>query len=390
MKKYTKKRHRFFFSFFRFVGIFCAKIFHFKYKPIKLKKDEHYLIFSNHQTVLDPMFLCMQFKAPLYIVASDTLFNNSLKSKFLQFCFAPIKKRKALVDVSCIMACKRIANEGGNILMFPEGNRSWVDTPLYIDPSVCKLIRLLNMPLMLYNLSGGYGVNPRWGHKIRRGSFTGKINKIISVEQINALSDDQLYKVICESLAVQDQVNGNRYTCKKSAEHLENLFFVCPKCGKTQTLYSKNQFIKCSNCGFSAKYTSNLVLEGENLPFTKLSHWYNHQLTYLKNYKIEPNKTIFFDEKVKLYDKTTIKRKFITKGSLRLTDKSLTINNQSIDVKDIVSATVIGDIKLVVNTLDRSYFIKGAKRFNAIKYVLTFNLLSDKINDLYYNLDLPL
>ena len=386
-KKYIRLRHKFYFKVLRPIGLMLCKKFNFKCKPKKFNKGEQYLILSNHQTVLDPVFVAYSFKAPVFIVASDTLFNKSFISRLLVHLFAPIKKRKAEVDISCIRTCNQIAKEGGNILIFPEGNRSWADGIGFIDPSICKLVRMLKLPLMLYTLNGGYGINPRWGNKRRKGKFYGNIQKIISVEEIKSLSDDQLFEIIIKNLCITDNQNGFEYKSSRGAEYLERLLFVCPICGKTCTLSSHGKKLTCSHCKSNFSYSKNLRLasDNDNFNFATISDWYKYQQTFAQNYIPIKNKSIFYDQNIELFDKTNLKRKKLGCGDILLTDKVLLINKMLIPISDITSATVVGGIKLVINTKTNSYIIKGHKRFNAVKYVFFINKLAG-LSDNYYGL----
>lgn len=115
-------RHRFYFCLARPIGFVLGLRYGFRYKMAKLDKKQAYFVMANHQSLLDPALLCMSFRRPLYIVANDSLFNDSLGSRALQHCFAPIEKRKAVADVSCIRTCARVAREGGSVAIFPEGS----------------------------------------------------------------------------------------------------------------------------------------------------------------------------------------------------------------------------------------------------------------------------
>lgn len=397
MKKvtYTKKYHKFYFSFFRVIAPFLRCIYHFSYKVFPVKKGEQYLILSNHQTLLDPALVCLSFKMPLYIMANDTLFNKSILSKLLRHCFAPIKKRKAVSDLSCIKDCVKIVKEGGSILVFPEGNRAWADFQMYIDPAICKLVRLLKIPLIMYNLSGGYGVDPRWGNSIRKGHFCGAVKEVIGVEEIQAMDDEALYQRISAALRVIDSEKKQIYRSKRSAEYLERELFFCPKCKKISTLKSQADTITCQACGLEVKYKEDLALvfSDKQITFQTLVDWYHFQLEYLKKMEIEPGKRIYEDADAVVIDKTTEEHCVLAKGQLILTDTRLQVDNGlqadifHVMLTDIVAATVVGANKLVVTTKDKSYQIKGTKRFNALKYVLTFNRLNTGIKEeKYYDL----
>ncbi|MBP3437331.1 MAG: 1-acyl-sn-glycerol-3-phosphate acyltransferase [Clostridia bacterium] len=387
-KKHVKWRHKPIFALARLVGFFMALRYGYKKNVYPLKKKQ-YFILSNHQTLLDPPLLAFNFRAPVYFIASDTLWNGTFVSKLLQFCFAPIKKRKAMTDVACIRTCLRVAKEGGNIALFPEGNRSWADTPLYIDPAICKFVRMLKLPLLLHRFEGGFGVDPRWCGSLRRGPFKGYVAKELSTEEIDRMSDEELYEVIVKTLYVEDCKSGNLYKSKRRAEFLERLLFVCPCCHSLSTLRSEGNQIHCSHCELSVTYEENLSLSSErpDFPFHTLSEWASFQKQTVKNLKDKKESVSLCDENVRLYDKTQEKRALMEEGTMTLTEKALSLGSFSVPTADITGATVVGGTQLVINTDEKSYSFFGSKRFNPIKYMLFFHILDTKMqDDKYYGL----
>ncbi len=389
-KKIIKKRHTAYFKLAKPIGKFYAIKHNFKYEKFKMKKGKGYLIMSNHQTLLDPMLMAMSFNRPLYIVASDHIFNKSIPSRAMQHCFGPIKKKKATSDISFIVDCVSVAKKGGNVLIYPEGNRQWADFLFNIDRAIVKLVRMLKLPLMLYNLNGGYGVNPRWGNGLRKGEFTGTIKKVYTVEEIKEMSDDELYKTIVDGLRVIDSERGKTYKSKVRAEYLERELFVCPICKKEHTLVSKGEFVTCNSCGLKVEYTEDLKLKSDNkdFKFTLLVDWYRFQLDYIKNYELKGDDVIYKDAPVKLIEKTTAVRKILANGELTLTKNELKISDFTIPVKDVTSLTVIGGTKLIVNVGDKSVMVKGHERFNPLKYILIFNVIRPDLKEKYYGLDI--
>ncbi len=388
-KQRVLPRHKFYFKFFRFVGFFASKLYHVKYEKFKIKKNEKYLIISNHQTGIDPIFLAMSFNKPIYFMATDTLFNDSFVSKFVQHCFGPIKKRKAISDLACIRDCVKITKEDGNIAIFVEGNRSWADFQIYIDPSISKLIKLLKMPVLFYNFEGGYGIDPRWRKKIRKGKCTGKVKSILSYEEASSMRDEELYNHVCKEIKVIDSLSNKEFKSKHQAEYLERELFICPVCGAISALESHGDKIKCNICNLEATYTSKLTFESNNpkFNFKYLVDWYNYQLDYIVNNDFDGSDYIFIDDGCRLFDKTTYKRKLLAEGVLKFTKESLMIGDKLINVSDIVSSTIVGGNKLIINTENESFMIKGLDRFNGLKYVLLLNKISEKIKDKYYSLE---
>ncbi len=390
-KNIIKKRHSAYFKLAKPIAQYYAIKHGFKCERFKLKKGEGYLIMANHQTLLDPLLMSKSFNKPLYIVASDHIFNKSIPSRAMQYCFGPIKKKKATADISFIVDCVSVAKSGGNVMIYPEGNRAWADFQFFIDKSIVKLVRMLKLPLLLYNLNGGYGVNPRWGNGLRKGKFTGTIKKVFSLEEIKAMSDDELYKEIIDGLRVIDSESGNTYKSKVRAEYLERELFVCPICKKEHTLVSKGAYLNCTSCGLKVEYTEDLKLKSDNkdFKFNLLVDWYKFQLDFIKNYELKGDDDVIYkDSPIMAIDKTTTVRKVLAKGELTLTKTNLTLDKLKVSVSDITSLTVIGGTKLTINVGDKSIMLKGHERFNPIKYILMFNVLRPDIKEKYYGLDI--
>lgn len=383
-KKWCKFRHKIVFAFLRFICVPLFKIMYgYKRKKYKLDKKQGYFIISNHQALLDPLFVAMSFKKPVYFVATDNLFNQKFVSFWLKWLVNPIPKRKATIDATCLKNCLKVAKENGTVGLFVEGNRAYGDFQFYIDPSIAKLVKKMNLPVILYNLKGGFGVDPRWGKKNRRGKFTGEVKRELSIEEINSLSNEELHEIICKELKVFDCDSNEIYRSKERAEYLERQFFVCPKCGKMQTLYSKGNHICCLECNLKVEYTENLLLKSDDteFKFKKLSEWYQYQINYIKELNIVDD-IIFNDEDVEIYySNTNQKRTLITKGKLILTKDYFKINDKIINVNEITVASPVGGFKLMLSTEDNNYLLKGKERFNPVKYALILNVLEGPIKE---------
>ncbi len=377
---YVKRRHRFFFAAVRPIAYMIAWKYHFRAKKLKLKKGEQYLILSNHQGVLDPVLVALSFKMPVYFVTSDTVFTDKWYSKLLRYTLAPIKKRKSETDINCVRTMRQIVKEGGSICMFPEANRCWCDFQFHIDKSICKMIRMLKMPVVLYNLHGLYGVNPRWSGVVRKGKSCGFPNKVLTWEEICDMSDDELYREVVQNLKVIDSDSGQKFRSPKRAEDLERLLFVCPECGKFSTLHSKGTKISCSACEFEAEYGEDLHLHYPDRKETnKVVDLYKKQLDAVRNYEITPSQTIFRDQNVQLWDQSTMEHVLLQSGEMFLDDKALRFGETTILLNTVSSATCVGGRKLVVNADGKSFAVVGDKKFNPVKYVLFFNVLCEQI-----------
>lgn len=59
---------------------------------------------------------------------------------------------------------------------------------------------------------GGYGVQPRWCDKVRKGKMRAYFSRVMMPEEYKEMSNDELYDIIQKELYVNDaSVTGNFY-----------------------------------------------------------------------------------------------------------------------------------------------------------------------------------
>ena len=388
------KRHLFWNYFYRPIVHLMAFFQHYKIKShFKMEKGQNYIILSNHQGGMDGLFLPLSFSGHMYGVLTDSFLSKGWVAKMFHHQLGIIGKKKGAVDVSANMDMMRVIREGGTLLIFPEGNRSYAEFQFTLTDGFAKFIRFFKKPIILFNLHGGAGVDPRFGKKRRRGPFYGEIKRILQPEDYKDWSDEKLHNVISENLRVFDSSSGDLYKSKERAEYLERMFFICPKCGKLETLYSDGNYFYCKNCGLKVEYTENLHFKSDDpeFKFERLVDWYNFQIRYLKEHEFN-DEIIFKEGDAKLYVSHPGKRrKLIAKGNVILTPNSLKFPGKTIDIQEIEIASPINGTNFNFSTKDEEYLVMGSERFNPLKFVLMFNKLDTKMRnskaDVYYNLE---
>ena len=359
----------------------------------RAKKGEKIIVLANHQTDIDPLLVRLSVNRYLYTVATDTVFSNRRGSKWLMRLGA-IPKKKGLADMKSVINMLSVAKNGGSILLFPEGNRSFAEFQFYITENLGSLLKKLKCTIVIFNFHGGFGVNPRFGSKKRKGPYYGEVKKVLKLEDYEKLSPAELNKIVVDNLKVFDANSGYSYKSKARAEYLERMYFLCPKCGDIHSLKSEGNYIKCHNCGLEVEYTEKLTLKSDDpeFKFTKLVEWYDLQKKWVREYNIEKGKVIFEDSNVTLKLAIPFQdRILIDQGHMSLTDEKLTVGNTSFNVSDTLIATPVSgkDLCLMIN--DQDYVISGQDRFNSLKYVLMFNKLDTKMKlekiDNYFTLE---
>ena len=387
-KKWCKVRHKFWFTIMRPIFSFLFwKKYGYKAENYKLDRKQNYLIICNHSCSLDPFMLGKSFFRPIYFVASDDLLKNGFISKVMKHTVAPIPIRKGTMDISSIRNCISIAKEGGTIGIFPEGNRTYSGEISYLGINLVKFIRKLDIPLIIYHIDGGYGLDPRWGKKSRRGKGSrGYVQRLLSKEELCSLKDEELLKIINTNLS-QEISSSLRFKSKEKAEYLERVLFVCPKCHALETLVSEKNAIRCKCCSLEATYEEDLSFSSNepSFKFKKVSEWMNYQKEYLKDLAIEENKVLLGDEKVTLISCLEGKEKEVELvGKLQMNSKSFIIKGEKeiqFFFKDIKQVENQGKHKLLFYIGKDYYEFKGGERFSSYKYYLMFNRINNTLEN---------
>jgi len=211
-----------------FIKPLTVALYGIKVEKFKEQQNRPYLILYNHQTAFDQFFVGLAFKTPVYYVASEDLFSNGFVSSLIRWLVAPIPIKKQTTDVTAVMNCIRIAKEGGTLAIAPEGNRTYSGKTEYIGPAIATLAKKIKLPIALYRIEGGYGVQPRWSDKTRKGKMRSYVSRVIEPEEYAAMSNEELFAAIEKGLSVNEGVADALFQSSKRAEYLERAMYVCP------------------------------------------------------------------------------------------------------------------------------------------------------------------
>ena len=347
--------------------------------------SEGAIILSNHVTVMDMFYVGMCYKTPIYYMASIDIFEHFFTGKLIKFLVNPIAKEKSKKSyITSVRNCIKVAKENGTICIFPEGNRTFSGALGYIDSSIVKLVKLLKKPLVFFNINNGYGVDPRWSNKPRKGKFSFGERSVYQYDDYANMSDDELYNLIINELTVNDLETDEEFKCKSNAEYLERVVYICPVCKEMHTLYSKKDKVVCSNCGLEVKYKNDLTFASLNDKFTfkTVKDWYDYQIDVITNKQFNDDELIYQDD-IKLFNPRLWKsRKNLGKGTISIYNNRFEIVtnkvNNVFDFDDIAGVTLLGKKKMNIYYKGTTYQIFGDKKLNLIKYVHLFYILKNR------------
>ena len=346
--------------------------------PFKEQGNRNYLVLLNHQTPFDQFFVYMSFRGPLYFVATEDIFSKGWISSLIRWLANPIPIKKQTTDISAVMNCIRVAKEGGTIAIAPEGNRTYNGKTVYMNPAIAAMAKRMKLPIALYRIEGGYGVQPRWSDKIRKGKMRGYVSHVIEPEEYKDMTPEELMMEIQRGLDVDESQIEGIYRSKRKAEYMERVVYTCPYCGFSK-FESQGNETECMTCHRKISYGEDKKLRGVgfDFPFTYMCEWYDHQEEFIHGMDPQDHVTApVFTDKAALMEVILKKKKQLLRDNAtyalygdRITIDEGTEQETVIPFSEVTAMAVLGRNKLNIYHDQRVFQVKGDCRFNALKYV---------------------
>lgn len=378
VKKWTLPRHQVVRNVLYPLIVFLVWLLYgFRVTKFQEENNRQYLILANHQTGFDQFYPSVAFRRPVYYVASEDIFSMGFLSKVIIWLQNPIPIKKQVTDIRAVMSCMRVAKEGGNIAIFPEGNRTFSGETASMNPAIGGLAKKLGLPIAFFKIEGGYGVQPRWSDVRRKGQMRAYVSSVLEPEEYKDWTNEQLYQHIRKAL-YQNEANAEAtYPHKETAQYIERVLYVCPHCGITH-FESNGDMVECMRCHRKAKYLPTKEFTGD-FSFRFMLDWYNYQESYINSLN-----TLEMTEEAIITDTCNLFAVELYKGKKLLAENvNLALYGDRLEMSgsfaktfpfaDITTITILGKNKLNIYYEDNVYQIQSDKRFNAVKYLNLFH-----------------
>ena len=337
-------------------------------------------ILCNHNTDFDFLLLTSVCSGRLDFVATETMLRMGFVSRLAAEKFKPILHDKGSKGTGTIKQIIKRIRDRRNVVLFPEGDRSFDGSPGEISPAISKIVKMTGCSLVVYRLRGGYLTTPRWGRGIRKGSMKGEVSAALSPEEIAVMPAKELQKLIEAALAtdayIDQKENPVTFRSRVKAEYLESLLCICPECKKVGTLKSAGNRISCS-CGFHLtmdEYGYLVHVTGKKLSVTEAFDDQKKLLEEAVNSCAQERIWSDSVNVVKLAENHSIIAK--EKASLKAFKDSLMIGDEPVPKRQIASIDIVQRNRLIIHVKNSTfrYEITADKRFNAVKYRIWYEI----------------
>lgn len=366
-------RHKLIYRATRLVIPFILRKYGFK-TDVLPKTEGNYIVLSNHLTEVDMLMAEAAFPQHMYIVAGEHLIRSKY-GKLIAWSQDPILRPKGASSTKSVKEIIRRIKEGHNVLLFPEGSRSFDGETKTLPESVAKLVKRCGCGLVTYHIEGGYFVAPRWAYTSRVGPMKGEIVRVRSSEELAAMSTGELTEAINHELyehAYETQRKKRLvYRGKRLAEGLENYLVKCPRCGSFDSLSSEKDGFSCNVCGLSGVYTQEGFLQGNDLKFDNVydwGHWAERETEkYIRSADMQA--PVFRDTHVTLYEVTDDhKRTDLYSGEIVGYHDCIRVGEERFAFENISAIDMLYYGKTLLFTCGKRYLGITGERFHAIKY----------------------
>lgn len=180
--------------------VFCLLFFQTRIHGIEnVPKNGPFILVSNHQSYLDPIFCGVGLHRRLCYVARDSLFRNKFFAALISSVNAiPVKRGEA--DLHAMRQIMRKLKRGFGVCLFPEATRTEDGSIRDFKAGFGLLSKKTNATIIPVLLDGAYECWPK-GRKIwSRGQIWICYGSPISPEQAREMGDKELAKVVTERI----------------------------------------------------------------------------------------------------------------------------------------------------------------------------------------------
>ncbi|MBQ8885445.1 MAG: 1-acyl-sn-glycerol-3-phosphate acyltransferase [Clostridia bacterium] len=263
---------------------------HYTFKTDFRKEKGPYIFISNHASRLDYIFTGIpMLPVRMNYVAGYNEFHRSHLAGVFKL-LKVIPKKNFVPDYYTVKEVGRVLKAGGRVAIFPEGMSSISGANQPVAIGTGKFLKHYKVPVYYSVIKGGYLTSPKYNLDERTGRVEVTFDCLFTPEELEHLSpeeiEDKINRAIYHDDYAWNKEEKHRYNIgDKGAEHLEDLLFWCPKCGKQHTMKGVGNTISCSACGNGATLSDTYELipfdENSLIPETQTA-WFNMQREVIK------------------------------------------------------------------------------------------------------------
>ncbi len=244
---------------YRFVQVLSWIVSTFLFRRRIRRNELHgvkgpFVVIANHEAALDFVNLIGLSKRPMRFVISRSFFCTLPVQKYLTK-IGLIPKQQFQTTMTDMKRCRAAVEAGEPLVIYPAGLMSEDGLSTPIPAGSYKFLKWLDTDVYAARTDGAYFVMPKWSGKFRPGRTEMDVYKLFSKEELRTLSVEEIRKraehvLLFDAYKKQEEL---RYLYRGGSDirGLENVLYVCPKCGESFTMEARGKHrLECTACGY--------------------------------------------------------------------------------------------------------------------------------------------
>jgi len=259
-----------------------------------------YFLLCNHNSFMDFMIMTTAVfpKRANYVVAID----GFIGIEWLLRAVGGICNRKFTRSVSLVRNMLHARDNGDIVVLFPEARYSLCGTTAQLPASLGKMIRKMNVPVVVLIMHGHHINSPFWNVGSRKVKpVESEMKLLLTKEETQELQLSEINSRLADAFIYDDfawqKENDIRVKHKNRAEGLHNVLYQCPACNTEYRMTTHESTLRCNHCGKSWEMSElgELRAHTGETEFSHIPDWYEWQRLNVRS-EVERGKYSFCGE----------------------------------------------------------------------------------------------
>jgi hypothetical protein len=234
---------------------------------VDFHRKDPFLLLGNHTYTLDVVQLALPFRQTPAIISQEFLLSARGLRWLLKHVAKVIPKSKGTADVRTIKSILTYVKKGYPVMIMPEGDTTFFGRTGLIEPATAKLVKKLELDVVIAKTKGGYLSKPRWATGRRRGRYIEiHYDTLYTADQVRTLTVEQIEQGLINALDHDDYVWQDSvkhlYQGDRLAEGFDNVIYRCPECGAFHSFVVEGNEIRCRTCDTAGTMNDYGFIEG--------------------------------------------------------------------------------------------------------------------------------
>jgi DNA-directed RNA polymerase subunit RPC12/RpoP len=200
-----------------------------------------------------------------------------------------IPKEQFQPDTKAVKNIIHVIRRGDVVALYPAGQSTFDGEATWIDDSIARLLKKLNVPVVTAHVSGAFIACPKWDLGLRKSRIDVSIDVLLRPHELATLTHQEIYRKVKDALYFDDYEWQKKNLVKASKPHsakgLERVLYICPRCKTEFNMRTQRNRLWCTSCGNTALMNEYGLLQPADddcIIFETPTAWSRWQMQYYR------------------------------------------------------------------------------------------------------------